>query len=398
MAGAGNLTRVAGKERRAADQARQEPTRARARSIELQIRAPYTGAGLITIERDKVYAWQWFKATTTSTRADASACPPDLEGNGYVSVAFVRDLDSPEIFMSPLSYGVAPFSVEPRTAHASTSSSPTPRARQARRAAIASATSARPARQAVVFAVDEGILQVARLHDARSARLLLPEARAGGAHLADPRPDPARVPVAAGALRRRAATRARPLWRSNLNPFKRKRDKPVAYWSGIVDIGPEATRELTYTVPDSFNGTLRVMAVAVSPEAIGALEQEGARARRLRALAQRADLRRARATSSSQRRRREQRRGLRQGGRGDARALRPREHLEVLGRGERTLKIGEVREASATFRVQAQPQARARPRSRFAASSAASRAGSTVDLPACGRRLPYHDHRRLRLP
>jgi len=32
-----------------------------------------------------------------------------LEGNGYVSVQFIRDLGSDEIFTSPLSYGVAPF-------------------------------------------------------------------------------------------------------------------------------------------------------------------------------------------------------------------------------------------------------------------------------------------------
>src|SRR6185369_5428602 len=35
--------------------------------IELQIKAPYTGAGLITIERDHVYAHRWFKSSTTST-------------------------------------------------------------------------------------------------------------------------------------------------------------------------------------------------------------------------------------------------------------------------------------------------------------------------------------------
>jgi uncharacterized protein YfaS (alpha-2-macroglobulin family) len=57
----------------------------------------------------------------------------------------------------------------------------------------------------------------------------------------------------------------------NLNPFKRKRNVPVAYWSGIVDSGPEV-KELRYRVPDYFNGTLRVMAVAVSDSAIGAGE------------------------------------------------------------------------------------------------------------------------------
>ena len=43
----------------------------------------------------------------------------------------------------------------------------------------------------------------------------------------------------------------------NLNPFKRRKNVPVAYWSGIVDSGPE-TRSLVYRVPDWFNGTVRV--------------------------------------------------------------------------------------------------------------------------------------------
>ena len=53
----------------------------------------------------------------------------------------------------------------------------------------------------------------------------------------------------------------------NLNPFKRKRDKPAVYWSGIVEVNGE--QEFSYTVPDSFNGTLRLMAVAVSEQTIG---------------------------------------------------------------------------------------------------------------------------------
>jgi uncharacterized protein YfaS (alpha-2-macroglobulin family) len=79
-------------------------------TIGLQVQAPYTGAGLITIERDRVYSWRWFRATTTST-VQRIPLPVGLEGNGYVSVSFVRDVNSDEVFTSPLSYGVAPFSV-----------------------------------------------------------------------------------------------------------------------------------------------------------------------------------------------------------------------------------------------------------------------------------------------
>ena len=78
-------------------------------TIEVSIRAPYFGAGLITIERDRVYQHQWFKTSTTSS-VQRIQLPRDFEGNGYVSVQFVRDPSSDEIFLSPLSYGVASFS------------------------------------------------------------------------------------------------------------------------------------------------------------------------------------------------------------------------------------------------------------------------------------------------
>ena len=51
---------------------------------------------------------------------------------------------------------------------------------------------------------------------------------------------------------------------------KRRRDKPVAYWSGIVDVDGE--KDFQYAVPDYFHGKLHVMAVSVSPDLIGTYE------------------------------------------------------------------------------------------------------------------------------
>lgn len=58
---------------------------------------------------------------------------------------------------------------------------------------------------------------------------------------------------------------------SRLNPFKRKTELPVAYWSGIVDTD-SSNHQLVYQIPDYFNGTLRVMAVAVSSDSVGSQE------------------------------------------------------------------------------------------------------------------------------
>jgi uncharacterized protein YfaS (alpha-2-macroglobulin family) len=233
-------------------------------TIELQVTAPYTGAGLITVERDRVYAWKWFKASTTST-VQTIALPPDLEGNGYVSVAFVRGLDSPEIFTSPLSHGVAPFSVsrESRTNAVELAAPDVARPGEPLKIRY----HARKAGKAIVFAVDEGILQVAR-HETPDPLGHFFKKRALEVRtdqildLVLPEFSIVQALSASGGDQGSALAK-------NLNPFKRKRDKPAVYWSGIVDV--DATdRELSWTVPETFNGAVRIMAVAVSPDAVGA--------------------------------------------------------------------------------------------------------------------------------
>lgn len=235
--------------------------------IEVSIRAPYVGAGLITIERDKVYAQAWFKSTTTAS-VQKIKLPKDFEGNGYVSVQFVRDPSSDEIFMSPMSYGVVPFAVSlgQRTQTLKLTVPDLTRPGQAVKLKL---TSSQPTR-AVVFAVDEGILQVARYQmadplghffqkralEVRTSQildLLLPEFK--------------RLMAQSAPGGDEGSANAR-----FLNPFKRRGEAPAVYWSGIVDVKGE--REFSYTVPDHFNGTLRVMAVAVNEGAVGVAQEK----------------------------------------------------------------------------------------------------------------------------
>ncbi|HVK56956.1 MAG TPA: alpha-2-macroglobulin, partial [Burkholderiales bacterium] len=266
VAGAANVTRSLEKNAElqlALDKADYQP----GEEIEVQIKAPYVGAGLITLEREKVHAYRWFKSTTTSS-VQKIKIPAGFEGNGYVSVSFVRDAGSEEIFMSPLSYGVTPFQVnlDQRKAKLDVTAPTLVKPGDALKLKVKSDMPTR----VVVFAIDEGILQVAgyktpnplgyffqkRSLDVKTAQILdliLPEFKRL-ATTAAPGGD-------AGALGR------------NLNPFKRKRDKPVAYWSGLIDM-PAGERELNYVVPDYFNGSLRVMAVSVSDAAIGVVEKK----------------------------------------------------------------------------------------------------------------------------
>lgn len=232
-------------------------------TMQVSIRAPYTGCGLITIESNRVHAFAWFK-TDSESSVQKIVLPADFEGTGYVSVAFVRSLDSKEIFQSPLSYGAVPFKANFAKRRVAIDLGVPAMIKPGTPLDIRYKTD-RPAK-IILFAVDEGILQVTGYEtpdplawffrktrlETRTTQivdLLIPEF---------------------SLLRRLSAPGGGE--DAKLNPFRRVTEKPVAWWSGILD-ADSTERTATYDVPDYFNGTLRVMAVAIAPEAAGSAEK-----------------------------------------------------------------------------------------------------------------------------
>jgi len=268
VAGAGNLSRSL--EKNAELQVKlDKKSYSSGQTIQVQITAPYSGSGLISIERDKVYAYQWFK-TDSNSSLQTIQVPAKLEGNAYINVAFIRAPDSKEIFTSPLSYSAVPFAIdrERREIQIELQSAEkiapgdtlTVRYRSSKTAKIA------------LFAVDAGILQVARYHTPdplahflkkqalevntlQMVDLILPEYRLA-----------MELAAAGGGQAQRALGK-------NINPFRRHTEKPVAFWSGILN-ADDKEREQQFKIPDYFNGTLKIMAVAVSASAVGNTEKE----------------------------------------------------------------------------------------------------------------------------
>ena len=233
--------------------------------ITVEITAPYAGTGLVTIERDRVHAFEWFRSETNNALARIRL-PDDLEGNAYVNVAFVRDIDSEEILVSPLSYAVAPFAVDRKARRLDIDLSVPDRVQPGSPLTIGY-TASEPSRL-VLIAVDEGILQVAdystpdplgvylrkkalQVETHQMVDLILPDY---------------------DVMRRVAAPGGGDLGRllgANLNPFRRRSEPPVVFWSGILEAGSEPSR-LDVPIPDYFNGELRVMAVGVAETKLGA--------------------------------------------------------------------------------------------------------------------------------
>lgn len=235
-------------------------------TVDISIQAPYTGAGLITIEREKVYAHQWFKTDTTSS-VQHITIPANFEGNGYITVQFVRSLGSDEVFTSPLSYGAMPFkmSLEPRTQHLTLKAPELVKPGETLDIELQSPT----ASQAVIYAVDEGILQVARYVKPDPLSFFFQKSRleVNSSQILD-----LILPEFSQLLKASApGGDADGMLGRNLNPFKNKRKAPAVYWSGVVDVSPAGTH-VSYKVPDYFNGKLRLFAVSVAHESLGVAE------------------------------------------------------------------------------------------------------------------------------
>lgn len=238
-------------------------------TINIGITAPYSGTGLITIERDRVYAQKWFNTTTTSSTQKITL-PADFEGTGYVNVSFVRDINSRDIFTTPYTYAVAPFSTS-IDKHKINMELNAPRTVRDNKLPIEIKTDTDA--RVMVFAVNTGILQVAKYsipnpikHFFQKAALqvetyqilslLLPEynvlrevAKIGGSDFD-------------GGLGGIDA----PL----TNPFARKTLPPVAFYSGIINTTANTTKTINFDIPEYFNGGVNVYAVAAAPGRVGA--------------------------------------------------------------------------------------------------------------------------------
>ena len=237
-------------------------------TIDVSITTPYIGTGLITIERDKVYAYKWF-TTNSTTSVQQITLPDGFEGSGYVNVSFVRDINSPDIFTTPYTFAVAPFRADTKKRNISIKLD-TPQTITNNKLPI-TYTSDKNARM-MIFAINTGILQVAKyavpnplahffpksalqVDTYQTLSLLLPEykilrefAKTGGGDFID---TDGGIGVAL------------------TNPFARKTNKPVAFYSGIVDAVANESQTITFDIPEYFNGAVRVFAVAANDTAVG---------------------------------------------------------------------------------------------------------------------------------
>lgn len=238
-------------------------------TIKIEINAPYEGYGLISIERDRVYTYKWFEAKEQKSTQEIEL-PNVVEGNAYINVAFVRDIKSKEIFMPALAFAVVPFDIN-KSQRIIDIDLDVPEKVKPGEELIVKYKTNKPAK-IIIYGVNQGILQVAKykLPDPLAEFMKKKALRVNSYQILD-----LIMPDMNLLLENKAAggdEGVDDMLASQLNPFARKQDEVVAFWSGIIE-ADESVKEYTYKVPEIFNGQVKVMAIAVSENAIGRNEK-----------------------------------------------------------------------------------------------------------------------------
>lgn len=225
----------------------------------VRMNTPYSGTGLITIERESVVESVWFRAEAGESE-QRIRIPASFEGQGYVSVLFARTTNSETIYISPMVHATLPFVCGLGQRSMGLELEAQSEVQPGRDIPVR-VHSQRKGR-ALLFAVDEGILSLTGyttpdpLRELLSNRaldvttwqifdLLMPDhARLKG-----------RLPAFGGDM-------ATPGGRF-LNPFRRRNEPPFARWLGLVDVDQKGT-VVSIRVPEYLSGSIRIMAVGTS--------------------------------------------------------------------------------------------------------------------------------------
>ncbi len=240
-------------------------------AAKLMITAPYEGMALISLERDTVAAHKWVKLPMGSSMHELDI-PENFTGRGYIQVLMGRSPESESIFLQPQSVAMTTISVNT--------------AKREQKLAITAPEKVLPGKplsftikntqgvptKALIFAVDEGILQLSHYKTPNPLHYLLLDRalEVTTAQLFDRlMPGDKKIMQRLSAFGGGAYGDAFAGMLGNFqNPFKRKNEPPMTWWSGVVDI-PADGLSMEIPIPDYFNGSLRLMAVVNNEESVG---------------------------------------------------------------------------------------------------------------------------------
>lgn len=233
-------------------------------TAKVQVRAPFPGKLLLTVERDKVFHTEVLTLDGNTATVEIPI-RPEYRPNAYVTATLVRRVGD----LTPGSVGRAFGAVPLPVARTSNRLYPKIEAPAEVRpeSQLSVAVQTEPGAVVTIAAVDEGILQLiaqktpqpfdffyrklalgAISYDTFS--LLLPELK--------------NLPAGGGEGDEGASQYVR--------TEGIRRIQPVAFWSGVVTAGEDGIARASFQLPE-FQGALRVMAVAIDNDRFGSIER-----------------------------------------------------------------------------------------------------------------------------
>jgi alpha-2-macroglobulin len=231
-------------------------------TINFQILAPYTGAGLVTIEQDKVIASKWITSSNLSSTHSIKV-PNNITGNAYLSVAFVRSFDSKEIYMSPLSYSVENFKIDDHKFRSNIKLG-VPNEVVPGNVLKVDYKVNQPMK-VIIWAIDEGILQFAKYNNPAPLDVFFKKKalEVSTLQILDLiLPDFAIV----NRLSSEGGDEDSGLGRFK-NPFSRKSKPPLVFWSGALDV-VKGNHSIDIPIPSYFSGSVRILALGTNSKKI----------------------------------------------------------------------------------------------------------------------------------
>ncbi|HEV2722206.1 MAG TPA: alpha-2-macroglobulin family protein, partial [Thermoanaerobaculia bacterium] len=232
----------------------------------LQVRAPFSGKLLVTVERDDV-TYTAVETLTGNTAAVKVPLDGELRPNAFITATVVRAAKDLEPGEAGRAFGAIAVNVDREANHMKPAIKVPAELRSHRKLPVE--VTAEPGAVVTIAAVDEGILQLiaqktpdpfAHFYRRRALgvsthdifALLLPEVRPNGKK------------VAGGGEGKDAGAQY-------VRADSIRRAKPVAYWSGVLKADANGRAKFTFDIPD-FNGGVRVMAVAHHGRRFGSSE------------------------------------------------------------------------------------------------------------------------------
>lgn len=252
-------------------------------NIKVALKTPYEGTGLITLERDRVFAEKWFRADKGDS-VQYIEIPNNLEGKAYLNVLYFRTISDREIFVEPCASVVLPFTVDvsKRKLGIDVTVGNGEKdfiARSGQDFAVQVKTD-EPAK-VLVYAVDEGITQLTdyqcpdplkelflgyglSVQTYQYLDMLMPEFSLMQKEMAK---------FGGGERSMLMAKMANGMMDAAANPFRVRNHKSAVFWSGLLDVNEKGT-EVKIPVPETYNGNMRIFAVACSAAKVNAVQKD----------------------------------------------------------------------------------------------------------------------------